>query len=138
MKRMKRLDHALGQTPRYLRRLLERRERIHEHERRRALGMAGGEERAHGAALGDAHDRRALRPRGVEHGAQLVGALFERARMRDGIRQARPAAIDQDQPAERGEPASIAAKWGSSQTCSTCDTQPGTSTMSSAPSPTTW
>jgi hypothetical protein len=33
---------------------------------------------------------------------------------------------------------SIAAKWGSSQTCSTCDTQPGTSTMSSAPSPTTW
>ena len=74
-------------------------------ERGRALGMRRREEDGHVAALGHAEHGGAVGVRGIQHGADVVGALLEGGwpLVRHPIRQARPALVEQDEPREGRE-----------------------------------
>ena len=67
--------------------------------------MRRREEDAHVAALRHAEDGGAVGIRGIQHGADVVGALLEGGRplVRHAIRQARPALVEQDEPREGRE-----------------------------------
>jgi hypothetical protein len=77
-----------------------------QHERRRSIRMARGEEDVHRAAFRQAEQRRALAADGVHHGPDVVHALLERRRsiVRQRIGQAGPAFVDEDEPREAREP----------------------------------
>ena len=69
-----------------------------------ALGVGGREQRRHRTALGRAEQDRALGADGVHHRQHVVHPLLERLRGRDRVRQPAAALVEDDQPAERGEP----------------------------------
>ena len=108
-----------------------------EHQRARALGVRGGEQQRRGRPLGDANQHRALDAGRVEHGAQVRRAVLEQRVARAGIGEPGAAAIEDDQPAERGERAQKRASGGHCQPPG-CVSQPGTSTKSMPPLPITW
>ena len=78
-----------------------RRLRAPQDEAARPLGIRGREDARHAAALGRAEDERALAPRGVHHGADVVGSLFERRRGLRTVAHARPPLVEPDQSSER-------------------------------------
>ena len=73
----------------------------------RALGVGGREQQAHRAGLRRAEERRALGPDRLHHGAHVVHPLLERrqAILGHAVGQAGAALVEQDQPAERRQPA---------------------------------
>ncbi len=68
------------------------------------LGVGGGEELAHRAALGDAEQCRSLAPRGVHHGTQVVHALLEGGRAARAVGEALAALVVAHEPGERLHP----------------------------------
>ena len=72
------------------------------------LGMGGGEHGRHRAALELREHGRPLGPGGVHHGHDVVHLLLERGRREHWVRQSRPAAVEHDQPRERGHPVEVA------------------------------
>ena len=77
-----------------------------EDQRGRALRVGRGEERAHRAALGDAHQRGPLRPDRVHDRADVVHPLLQDRQLVHGHPVGEPGAalVEDDQPCERREP----------------------------------
>ncbi len=76
-----------------------------EDERRDPLRVAGGEERRHRPALGDAHDRPAPAAGRVHHRPHVVHRLLQGRRPPRPIGEALAALVEDDQPREGGEAA---------------------------------
>ena len=74
-----------------------------EDERRDPLGIAGGEEHAERAALGDPEDRGPLAPGRVHHRAQIVHPHLEARRAGDAIGEAAAPLVKDDQAGEAAE-----------------------------------
>lgn len=69
-----------------------------DHDQRRcAFGIGRREQRAHRAALRIAEQRSPLRSNGVQHGAHVVHALFERRDVDHPIGKSGAALVEQDQ-----------------------------------------
>ena len=96
----------IGLAPRIVGRSLPARVTAVHDERHRALGVGGGEQRAHRAALRDAEERRALRADGVQHRPDVVHPLLEGGQLLIGnpIGKARASLVEQDQTGEGCEP----------------------------------
>ncbi len=92
-----------GDAPRVVGRPDPRRLRAPQDEAARPLGVRGREDARHAAALGRAEDERALAPRGVHHGTDVVGSLLERRRGRRTVAHARPPLVEPDQSSERAQ-----------------------------------
>jgi hypothetical protein len=80
---------------------------VFEDQRRRALGVGRGEQHRHDAAVEGSVDRRSFGPCVVEDGANVVHPFLERGQRleRDGIGQAHPSLVEDNDPAKRPEPA---------------------------------
>ena len=98
------LLRLLVEAPRIVRRPPAPRVRGAEHERRGALGEGGCEQGAHRAALGAAEERSAFRSDRVQHDADVVHELLERAERQNAIGQSGAAAVEDDEPGEGRHP----------------------------------
>jgi hypothetical protein len=65
------------------------------------LRMPGGEDRGHGAALGESEQRRPLDLGGVLHRADVIDALLQRQRAHEPVRHPGTALVEPDEPGER-------------------------------------
>jgi len=81
--------------------------RVDQDQRRGPLGVGRGEEQGHLSAPARAEERRPLRARGIHDPADVVRPLLQRGDrgQRHRVRDARPALVEAEDPAERREAA---------------------------------
>ncbi len=78
--------------------------RCGEHQRAHPLGVGGGEQQAHRAALRVAEQHSPARPAGAHHRLHVGHALFERQVAGSTVGQAGVPLVEHDQPAQPGQP----------------------------------
>ena len=128
-----------GYAPRVVGRPDPRCLRAPQDEAARPLGISGREDARHAAALGRTEDERALAPRSVHHGTDVVGSLFERRRGRRTVAHARPPFVEPDRSSERAQALDQGGRVRDLPEQLQCDTVPGACTRSTGlSSPVTW